>query len=185
MTQDTAEIDHILSTLGERGGGQYDGEAVTQLQHALQAATLAEAEGAPASLVAAALLHDFGHLVHGLGDDPAAHDIDDRHEYAALAILEAHFPSDVTEPVRLHVEAKRYLCAAEPGYFERLSPASIRSLALQGGAMSADEVAAFAAGPHAAAAVRLRRWDEQAKRKDFPTPDLAHFRAALAASRCG
>jgi [1-hydroxy-2-(trimethylamino)ethyl]phosphonate dioxygenase len=181
-----ATVDFLFATLAEKGHGQYDGEAVTQLQHALQAATRAEREGAPPALVAAALFHDLGHLVHDLGEDAAARGLDDRHEWRALGLLRRVLPPEVWEPVRMHVDAKRYLCATEAGYFASLSAASVKSLALQGGPMNAEEARAFAAHPQAEAAIRLRRYDEAAKDPAAKTPDLAHFRplvAALAAIR--
>jgi phosphonate degradation associated HDIG domain protein len=154
---------------------------VTQLQHALQAAWSAEQAGCDAALVTAALLHDIGHLVHDLGENPAEEGIDDRHEELGQAWLTAWFGPEVTEPVRLHVAAKRYLCATEPGYFERLSPDSVLSLSLQGGPMGPEEAAAFRALPQAEAAVRLRRFDEEAKVKDMETPPVAHFLPQVAA----
>jgi phosphonate degradation associated HDIG domain protein len=173
MTQDP--IASIAGLLEEKGSRRYGLAAVSQLQHALQAALLAEQTGGDAALVTAALLHDIGHMVHGLGEDPAADGVDDRHEELGRAYLAALFGPAVTEPVRLHVAAKRYLCATEPDYFAKLSPDSVRSLALQGGPMSAAEVAAFDALPHAEAAVRLRRFDEGAKVAALPTPSVAHF----------
>src|ERR1700733_11012583 len=173
MTQDP--IASIATLLEEKGSRRYGLAAVSQLQHALQAALLAEQSAGDAALVTAALLHDIGHMVHGLGEDPAADGVDDRHEELGRAYLAALFPPAVTEPGRLHVAAKRYLCATEADYFAKLSPDSVRSLALQGGPMSAAEVAAFDALPHAEAAVRLRRFDEGAKVTALPTPPVAHF----------
>jgi [1-hydroxy-2-(trimethylamino)ethyl]phosphonate dioxygenase len=173
MTQDP--IAPIAALLEEKGSRRYGLAAVSQLQHALQAALLAEQSGSDAALVTAALLHDIGHMVHGLGEDPAVAGLDDRHEELGRAYLAALFGPAVTEPVRLHVAAKRYLCATEPDYFARLSPDSVRSLALQGGPMSSEEVAAFRALPASEAAVRLRRFDEGAKVEGLPTPPVAHF----------
>lgn len=173
MTQDP--VASIAVLLEQKGSRRYGLAAVSQLQHALQAALLAEQMGADAALVTAALLHDVGHMVHGLGEDPAADGVDDRHEELGRAYLAGLFGPAVTEPVRLHVAAKRYLCATEADYFAKLSPDSVRSLALQGGPMSPKEVAAFDALPHAQAAVRLRRFDEGAKVANLPTPPVAHF----------
>jgi phosphonate degradation associated HDIG domain protein len=173
MTQDP--VASIATLLQEKGSRRYGLAAVSQLQHALQAALLAEQSGGDAALVTASLLHDIGHMVHGLGDDPAADGVDDRHEELGRAYLAALFGPAVTEPVRLHVAAKRYLCATEADYFAKLSPDSVRSLALQGGPMSAAEVAEFGARPHAAAAVQLRRFDEGAKVAALDTPPVAHF----------
>ncbi len=166
----------LIDGKGERRYGLHD---INQRAHALQAALLAEQAGCSAALVTAALLHDIGHMVHDLGDNPAEAGIDDRHEALGHDFLVQYFGPDVTEPVRLHVAAKRYLCAVEPDYFGRLSSDSVLSLRLQGGPMSEAEVAAFRALPHAEAAVQLRRFDEQAKVRDLPTPDVGHFMAPV------
>lgn len=173
MTQDA--ITELAGLLEGKGARRYGLSAVSQLQHALQAALLAEQAGCDAALVTAALLHDIGHMVHGLGEGPAEEGIDDRHEELGRAYLAPLFGPEVTEPVRLHVPVKRYLCATEQAYFATLSPDSVLSLKLQGGPMSADEVARFRALPHAEAAVRLRRFDEGAKVAELPTPPVAHF----------
>lgn len=170
-----SRLDTIAALLTERGNGHYGLSGVLQVQHALQAAWLAERDGRQPALIAAALLHDIGHLVHDLGEDPAAQGVDDRHEEVGQAYLSQLFGPEVTEPVRLHVAAKRYLCGAEADYFGRLSPDSVRSLSLQGGPMSAGEMAAFLDNPHAQAAVQLRRYDEAAKVKGLETPPVAHF----------
>ena len=171
--------DPRLAELGDiidgRGHGQYGLSDINQRQHALQAALLAENEGAAPALITAALLHDIGHMVHHLGDNPAEHGIDDKHEEAGHDWLTRWFGPDVTEPVRLHVAAKRYLCAVDPTYFGKLSTDSVLSLSLQGGPMSAAEIAAFEALPFHADAVRLRRWDEAAKVKGLATPGFGHF----------
>ncbi|MGF1609824.1 MAG: phosphonate degradation HD-domain oxygenase [Kiloniellales bacterium] len=164
----------LLRLYDERGALHY-GEGVSQREHALQAAALARAEGADDALVTAALLHDIGHLLHKRGEDVAARGIDAKHEAIGAGWLARHFGPAVCEPVRLHVAAKRYLCAVEPGYEARLSPASTVSIALQGGRMRTDEAAAFEALPFAAAALRLRRWDEAAKDIDLATPAFESF----------
>lgn len=183
MARDEDPIDEIARLFRERGDSGYGGEAINQREHALQAALFAERDGAESALIAAALLHDVGHLLHNLPEDAPDREIDDRHEELAARYLARRFGPDVVEPVRLHVPAKRYLCTAEPGYLAALSAPSLLSLRLQGGPMSADEVAEFRSSPHFAAAIRLRRWDEAAKIPGFATPDLAHFlphvRAAL------
>jgi phosphonate degradation associated HDIG domain protein len=170
-----------------RGAEQYTGEPVTQLQHALQTAALAEAEGADDELVTAALLHDLGHLVHELGETPTLRGIDDQHEHAALPLLKGLFGPRVVAAIGLHVQAKRYLCAARPGYFDALSSDSQRSLQLQGGIFTAEQAEAFIRRPHAQEAVRLRLWDDLAKAEDALTPPLGHYlqrarRCALAAA---
>jgi len=172
-------LDAIFELFGQRGSFAYLGEPVSQLEHALQAATAARRAGASSPLIAAALLHDIGHLIHDRGDDCADHGIDTRHEEMGARWLQAHFGPEVTEPILLHVAAKRYLCATDPGYFQSLSPASVQSLRLQGGPFSDDEARRFRAGPHAQAAVDLRRWDEAAKIPGLLTPNLDHFRSHL------
>ena len=171
-------IDEIFALYARRGGATY-GEGVTQSEHALQAAMLADQEGASPELVAAALLHDIGHLLHDLPEDIAEQGVDTRHESLASAWLSQHFGPAVTEPVRLHVAAKRYLCAVQPGYFEALSEASKLSLGLQGGPMSVAEAASFRALDWSRDAILLRRWDEAAKEAGRHTPAFRHFRAAL------
>jgi phosphonate degradation associated HDIG domain protein len=171
-------IDEIVALYARRGGATY-GEGVTQSEHALQAAWLAQQEGAGSELVVAALLHDIGHLLHDLPEDIADRGVDTQHERLGSAWLSQHFGPAVTEPVRLHVAAKRYLCRADPGYYGALSEASQLSLRLQGGPMSGAEAAAFAALPSAAEAVRVRRWDERAKEFGLKTPGFADFRGSL------
>jgi len=171
----TAIRDTLLDIFTNKATGRYGLSDVNQLEHALQSATLAQGAGEPASLVVAALLHDVGHMIHDLGEDPALEGIDDTHEDLAAAWLATHFGPEVTEPIRLHVPAKRYLCATDPGYFAILSEDSVRSLALQGGPMSPDEVAAFERNPHFAAAVRLRRIDDRAKDPAAVTPAFTDF----------
>jgi phosphonate degradation associated HDIG domain protein len=175
-------LEQILDVLRRGGGDEYGSDGVSQLEHALQCATLAEAAGASAPLIIAALLHDVGHLVHPLGHDPARRGIDDRHEVRGRDWLGRWFAEDVTGPVRLHVDAKRYLCAVDPSYFAALSAGSVRSLALQGGPFPLMLARGFIGLPHAAAAVQLRRWDEGAKVPGRPTADLDHFRPYLEAN---
>jgi phosphonate degradation associated HDIG domain protein len=176
-----ARIDTICALFEAKGNRMYTGEPVTQLEHALQSAALAEAEGADAALVTAALLHDLGHLLNDQGETPTARGIDDLHQYAALPFLRPLFGDDVLEPIRLHVDAKRYLCATRTGYYQALSPDSKRSLELQGGVYSAAEADAFAARPGAQRAVRLRLWDDAAKDAGRPTPGLSHYAAIMRA----
>jgi phosphonate degradation associated HDIG domain protein len=176
-------IERICAIYESHGDGLYGSEAVSQRDHALQCASLAEAAGGSPELVTAALLHDLGHLVHELGNDPAEHGVDDIHQYLALPFLRPLFPYAVLEPIRLHVDAKRYLCAVEPGYWDSLSLASQRSLELQGGVFTHDESREFIEQSYAADAVRLRRWDDEAKVPGRPTPDLAHFVAAMHSCR--
>ncbi|MFN4282973.1 MAG: phosphonate degradation HD-domain oxygenase [Alphaproteobacteria bacterium] len=175
----TSEADAIAELLRDRGRARYGAEAVSQLQHALQCAFLAEREDAPTPLIAAALLHDLGHLVAD-DEEAAPQGIDMRHEDVAARYLARRFPPAVVEPVRLHVAAKRYLCAVEPGYFETLSFASVRSLLLQGGAFDEAGARAYIVQPHAAEAVRLRRWDDLAKDPAMATPPLNHYLPLIA-----
>jgi gamma-butyrobetaine dioxygenase len=157
----------------------YHGEAVSQAEHALQAADLAEREGAPDPLIVAALLHDVGHLLDGQDEDLAVRGIDGRHEEAGCAWLAQHFGPEVTEPIRLHVAAKRYLCTVSPSYLDGLSPASRLSLSVQGGAMSDEERAEFESNPAHGDAVRLRHWDDTAKVPGLDVPGLDHHRVRL------
>jgi phosphonate degradation associated HDIG domain protein len=170
------EIERVLTT---RGQNQYGREAVSQLDHALQCAQLAEQAGHAAETVVAALLHDLGHLLvdEKTRTAPAR---DDLHQYIALPFLRGLLPDAVLEPIRLHVDAKRYLCATEPTYHATLSPASVRSLELQGGVYSADQAEAFMRQPYAAEAVALRRYDDNAKTPGRPTPPLEHFTQLMA-----
>lgn len=165
----------LLQIYGEKANKRYGLSDVSQLQHALQAAAMAEAEGGSASFIVAALLHDVGHMIHDLGEDAAHAGIDDTHEELAARWLARFFGPEVTEPIRLHVAAKRYLCAADPDYFSKLADDSVRSLALQGGPFSAAEVAAFEATPHFKDAVSLRILDDRAKDPNSQTPDFEHF----------
>jgi phosphonate degradation associated HDIG domain protein len=179
MALTLADIEQLFA---QKGGEQYTGEPVTQLEHALQTALQAENEGADDALVTAALLHDLGHLLHELGATPTERGIDDVHQYRAIPFLRGLLPDDVLGAISLHVDAKRYLCATRSGYFEALSEDSKRSLKLQGGVFSATEAEAFIARPGAPQAVRLRIWDDLAKTAGLPTPPLSHFLAR--AQRC-
>lgn len=176
-TQDP--VDTLIGLMAQLGADRYGGEEVSQLAHALQCATFAQQSGADDSLVAAALLHDIGHLVNPKDEGAAARGIDAAHEKVGAAYLARWFGPAVTAPIAQHVNAKRYLCQAEEGYFAKLSDESVRSLAVQGGPYSAEEAAKFRAGPHAEAAVALRRWDELAKDPEMVTPSLEHFRPLL------
>ncbi len=175
-------VEEVMRLFNERGSDMYGGEAITQLQHGLQAATLALNAGASNELVAAALMHDIGHLIHDLPENAAEQGIDDKHEDLGDQWLEEHFVQAVCEPVKLHVSAKRYLCTVEESYGRTLSPASITSLKLQGGLMSEDEVKQFEAHKYYREAVQLRRWDDEAKVVDLETPPLESFRPQLTAS---
>jgi len=171
-------VDEIFALFDGHGKAAYFGEQVSQEEHALQAAHFAAQEGAPESLVLAALLHDIGHLIDAR-EDAADRGIDARHEDAGGAWLARHYPLSVTEPVRLHVAAKRYLCSVDPEYLRGLSRASVKSLQLQGGPFSPEEARAFQRLPFGDDAVRLRHWDDRGKIVGLPVPDLAAYREAL------
>ncbi|MBD2341399.1 phosphohydrolase [Calothrix sp. FACHB-156] len=168
-------IESIINLFTEKGSQLYGAEAVSQLEHALQCASLAEQSGQSHELITACLLHDLGHLIHDLGDDPASQGIDDRHEHRAIPLLGKMFSPAVTEPIRLHVTAKRYLCSIDPEYWDSLSAASKRSLELQGGIFSPEQAEQFIQQPYAEDAVQLRIYDDKAKIQNLPTPDLNHF----------
>jgi phosphonate degradation associated HDIG domain protein len=180
MARSLTDIERLYVSKGDR---MYAGEPVTQLQHALQSAHLAEQEGASDALVVAAFLHDVGHLINDQGETPTLRGIDDRHEYVALPFLRELFGPAVLQPIRLHVDAKRYLCARGHGaqagaeYWAALSIDSKRSLELQGGIFSEAEADAFRALPYADDGVRVRLWDDRAKLSDAVTPSLAHYLA--------
>ena len=182
VSSDSVTVDEIFDLFYRRGEAAYVGEAITQTEHALQAAWAAQQEGAGSALITAALLHDIGHLLHDLPEDCADEGIDSIHEELGARWLARHFGPEVVEPIRLHVAAKRFLCATDPAYLARLSPASKQSLALQGGPFSREEATRFAAGPHANAALTLRRWDELAKIPGLKTPRLEDFRSHVRAA---
>lgn len=168
-----------LSELFVQGGDLHYGEDVSQLEHALQTAHHARVDGASPSLIAAALLHDIGHLMQKAGEDAADRGIDTRHELISAGFLARGFGPEVTEPVRLHVAAKRYLVTVRPEYLQGLSKASLQSLALQGGAMDTGEIETFLANPAAQAALQLRRYDELGKAEGVEVADLASYRELL------
>jgi len=169
-------IEALFTEHGMVAGQGARHEPVTALEHALQCAQLAEWADADAPLVAAALLHDIGRLIVV---DPDTDDVDDVHELRALPLLAEGFGASVVEPVRLHVQAKRYLAAADAAYADALSPASLHSLAQQGGPMSSDEMRSFEELPFAHQAIALRRWDDLAKQPGKTTPPLAYYLSVL------
>jgi len=175
-------LEDIALLFARHGSAQYSGEPVSQLEHALQTAYLAEQSDASDELVTACLLHDLGHLLNEQGETPTLRGIDDTHQYFALPFLRGLFPDAVLDPIRLHVDAKRYLCRANDGYWAKLSDDSKRSLELQGGVFAPSEAAAFLLQPGARDAVMLRQWDDLAKQADWQTPSLAHFMGR--AARC-
>ena len=178
LTRDTI-VAFIGDIFERRGADSYLGERVTMSQHMLQGAQLAERAGAGDDIIAAALLHDIGHYTNEFPDDALAAGIDNHHDEAGAAVLAEFFPEIVTECVRRHVAAKRYLCAADPDYFGKLSPASVHTLALQGGPMSDDEVAEFSANPHFDTILQVRTWDDQGKVPGQVTPPFSHYAPIL------
>ena len=177
MTDAMQQLERLYA---EKATRRYGLATISQLDHALQGAALAEADGEPDALVVATLLHDIGHMVHKLGEKPAERGIDDMHEVLGAKQLARLFGPEVSEPVRLHVAAKRYLCAVDAAYWAGLSPASQHSLVLQGGAFDADQVQAFEALGYWQEAVRLRRYDDLAKVPGAETAGLAHFSQTMA-----
>jgi len=179
MTRTEITRDTIVPTIErmfkERSEDEYAGEAVTVAQHMLQGGHLAAEAGADDALVAAALLHDIGHFTSAFGMYDPSDTEDKHHDEAGGDFLEPFFPPVVTACVRLHVAAKRYLCATNPDYFDKLSDASVHTLELQGGPMSPDEVAAFETNPWHREAVRVRLWDEAGKDPEMVVPGIAHY----------
>jgi phosphonate degradation associated HDIG domain protein len=171
--------DEIIALYARRGAQAYFGEPVNMSQHGLQAAHFAQQGEAPEALVVAALLHDIGHLTESVPEDIADWTQDAGHERSGSRWLARHFGPEISEPVRLHVPAKRYLCATEPAYFGQLSAASVTTLKLQGGPMSPKEIAAFESEPYWQDAVRLRKWDDQGKVADLETPGFEHYRPLI------
>jgi len=173
---DEGKVEKLFAYMREHGQGSYD-EAVTQLDHGLQAARLARQSGVTSRLVTAALLHDLGHFLlneETEGERLLADDFD--HEHVAADYLAPFFPTAVTEPIRLHVPAKRYLCTTDPSYYDGLSQASKRSFVVQGGHLNAEERAELNAHPHLQKALHLRRWDDQSKVADLTVPRLEAYR---------
>jgi phosphonate degradation associated HDIG domain protein len=170
--------EEVFEVFARRGSSAY-GESISMTEHALQAAYFARADGAPRALVLAALLHDVGHLVSEVPDDLEDWIADAHHEEIGGRWLARRFPPEVFEPVRLHVPAKRFLCATDAHYVSALSPASVVTLKLQGGPMSAEEVARFEAEPYCGEAVKVRRWDDLGKIAGLATPGLEDYRALI------
>jgi [1-hydroxy-2-(trimethylamino)ethyl]phosphonate dioxygenase len=178
-TQSSAVIDFIFELFARQGAREYMGEAVTMSQHMEQTAACALADSAPDSLVIAALLHDIGHFIGEHPIEALENGIDNNHEDVGADYLQAYFPASVSEPVRLHVAAKRYLCATDSSYRERLSNASINSLQVQGGPMNSAEIKVFEANPHHQDAVRLRLYDDDGKVAGLTIKPVTSYRDTL------
>lgn len=174
LTRDTI-VAFLADIFARRGGEEYLGEPVTMAEHMLQGATIAQQNGMDDDIIVGALLHDIGHFTSEFGTYAPGDTEDRHHEDAGAEVLAPFFPSVITDCVRYHVAAKRYLCATRPEYFRRLSPASVHTLELQGGPMSADEVAQFAQNPNLKKIIQVRYLDEAGKRADMVTPGFDHF----------
>lgn len=172
-------VDFIGDIIERRGAESYLGEAVTMSEHMLQGAQLAEQAGADEEIIAAALLHDIGHYTNEFPEDAQERGIDNHHDEAGARVLERFFPAIVTDCVRHHVAAKRYLCATDPDYFGKLSEASVLTLGLQGGPMSKAEVAEFSANPNLDAIIQVRYWDDEGKVAGHNTPPFSHYAPML------
>ncbi len=176
---DTLNLDTIVDFIGSifdrRGSEEYLGEPVNMGQHMLQGATIAEQNDQPEEIIVGALLHDIGHFTSEFGTFSMDDTEDRHHEDAGAEVLERFFPSVITDCVRYHVAAKRYLCATRPEYFRRLSEASIHSLNLQGGPMTEAEVVEFEKNPNLDQIVAVRYLDDAGKRPEMETPDFWHF----------
>ena len=178
LSSDTI-VEFIADIFARRGADSYLGEEVTMSEHMLQGAQLAEQAGADDALVAAALLHDIGHYTNEFPEDALDRGINNYHDSAGAAVLKAFFPATVVDCVRHHVAAKRYLCATDPAYHDRLSAASIHTLNLQGGPMNADEVAAFKTQADLDAIVQVRLWDDEGKVAGVSTPEFSYYAPLL------
>lgn len=172
--------EHVIRLFEQRGQGRYGSEQVSQLQHALQCAVFAKRQGAGSAMIAAALLHDLGHIIdHQPMPESDNQNLDDAHEQRAYQWIKSNFGKSVADPVRLHVAAKRYLCTVEPEYLAKLSPASLKSFHDQGGLMSQSQIDDFRDEPFAFEAVELRRWDDLAKDPTMQTPTIDDFAPLL------
>ncbi|WP_067570212.1 HD domain-containing protein [Nocardia acidivorans] len=177
----THAYEALTELFESEGAKEYLGEDVSIATHMLQTAQVARAAGASAELIVAAVVHDVGHFSGAMSGLELMRGHDNRHDAIAAEWLSQWFDAAVTEPVRLHVAAKRYLCATDAAYYDRLSDASKYTMSVQGGEMSAAEVATFAAEPHCESATALRRFDDAGKDPEAPVPALADFRAEIEA----
>ena len=176
-------VDFLEDLFARRGAESYLGEQVSMAAHMLQSAMNAENAGAEPALIAAALLHDVGHYTNEIPETAIAQGQNNYHEGAGARFLAQFFPAEVIEPIRQHVDSKRYLCAVDADYFDCLSPASVHTLNLQGGPMNEEEVREFEKNPHLQACTQLRRWDDAGKDPSLEYPDFQHFRPLLESLR--
>lgn len=168
-------VDFIADIFARRGAEEYLGEKVTISEHMYQAGHLAEEAGASEDIIVASLLHDIGHFTNEFPDNAAELGIDSHHDRAGAAVVAPFFPSIVTDCIRHHVSAKRYLCAVDPDYFATLSDASILSLKLQGGPLTPEAAEKFAQNKDVEAIVQVRKWDDEAKVPKKKTESFAYF----------
>ena len=178
-TNSASVVEFIFDLFADQGATEYMGEAVTMSQHMEQTAACAVFDEAADELVIAALLHDIGHFIGEHPIDALENGIDNNHEAVGANYLQTHFPATISEPVRLHVAAKRYLCATDAAYLGRLSHASVNSLNIQGGPMSASEIESFEANPHHHAAVKLRLYDDDGKIAGLTINPVIAYRETL------
>jgi len=180
-------VDSLFDALSGAGAVQYGAEPITELEHALQIAELADEMSGDPELVCAALLHDIGRVAirqdeifDTLVPDHLGKKTSGRgHHDAGAELLQGHFSERVLAGIRLHVDAKRYLCTVDPDYYGKLSEGSITTMKMQGGMMSDEEVEAFRAIPFSEDAVQIRRWDDKAKVAGLETRPLEHWRPLL------
>jgi predicted HD phosphohydrolase len=172
-------VAHLSDIFGHSGAQEYLGEPVTIAQHMLQGASLADHQGHTNTVIAAALLHDIGHFTSDFGSFTMGDTHDRQHEIFGAKVLAPFFPEKVTQCVRHHVAAKRFLCATRPEYFSQLTAASVHSLQLQGGPMNAQEVAQFETNPHLQDIIQVRLLDDGGKVADMKTHNFAYFQNML------
>jgi phosphonate degradation associated HDIG domain protein len=172
-------VDFIIDLFSRRGSDEYMGEPVSMAQHMEQTAACATADGATNDLVIAALLHDIGHFVGDLPIDALESGIDNLHELTGAKFLKTYFPASVTEPIRLHVAAKKYLCAVDEQYFALLSAASVQSLQVQGGPMTKTEIETFESSPYHQVAIQLRRYDDDGKVAGLEIKTVQGYKSTL------
>lgn len=177
-TVDLAPVDQIFSNFRKHGSRHY-GKNVSEREHALQTAEFARPFGEADSVVLSCLLHDYGHMLHDLGEDIAQHGIDAGHEIIGATLLKDLFPAIILEPIRQHVAAKRYLCWKNPVYDAKLSEPSRLSLQLQGGPMTDVEAQKFETTPHFTACIKVRYYDDTGKVPNMPTADLQSYRSLI------